>query len=134
MLHIRASAATALDDYLAVVAYGGDRTGSVIEVRLVGVDKVPLRERQVVAFLFQCRLSEHYANGVLADGLVVGKSVFNLPRRLVTLVCAGRRMTVTGVVTGKVVISDLCRLVAPKRLFGTPREMILQIVVELQVE
>ena len=61
-------------------------TSGVIDGWFVGVDKIPVRTSQLVALELQGRLSKNYTYGVLAECLIVGKGVFNLPGCVVTLI------------------------------------------------
>ena len=53
--------------------------GGVVNVRLVDVDQVPVRCTQIVTLVLQGALSQHHADRVLTELLVVGQRVLNLP-------------------------------------------------------
>ena len=105
----------------------------IIHVWLIHIDQVPVRGTYIVALVLQGRLTEHDTDRVLAELLVIGQRVLNLPGCAVGFLRRG--LGVVGVVvTREIVLLGSGRLTAPERLFGTPGEMVLQVIPQLQVD
>ena len=84
MLHVRTTPTAELcvgcADELAVVIHLIDNIRVCIaHIRLVEVDDVPTLSTYVVALVFHGTLTEHNADRVLAELLVVGQRVLHLP-------------------------------------------------------
>ena len=105
----------------------------VVDVWLVDVNQIPVRSTYVVAVVLQCALAQHNTDGVLAEGLVVSQRVLNLPLSAVSLL-SRCRCVVAVVVTAQVVLSQCSTLAAPEALLSAPREVVLQVVPQLEVD
>ena len=108
-------------------------TCGIVDRGLVDIHQVPVRTAQLIALKLQGRLSEHHTDGVLAEDLVVGQGVFNLPGSVITLI-RGSRSMVGIVVTREIVLLFGRCIVAPERELGTVGEVISEFIEQLQVE
>ena len=138
MLHIGAApcAHETLRTRHLAVGIGGQlqvTARGVVKRGLGGVHQIPVRATQLVALRLQGALSEHHADGVLAELLVIGQRVLHLPARVVALV--GRGRGVVGVVVArKIVLLQRGSIVAPERQLGAVGKVVLQCIPQLQVE
>ena len=106
---------------------------SIVNVGLVDIDQTPVPSTQVVAFVFEGRLSKHHTNRVLAKDLVIGQGVLYLPQRVIAFVDTGTGVLST-VVTRQIIIGGGAAAVAIEGEVGAIGEVVLQVVPELQVE
>ena len=84
MLYVRATPTVIFSVWstneLAVVVDFVDHIGiGVAHVRLLQIDNVPALSAQIIALVLHGTLTQHHADSVLAELLVVGQRVLHLP-------------------------------------------------------
>ena len=85
----------------------------IVDAGFLDVHQIPVRAAQLITLKLQGTLSEHYANGMLTEDLVVGQRILHLPSSIITLVGRGRGV-VGIVVTREIVFLQSGTIVAPE--------------------
>ena len=138
MLYVRATPTVIFcigsADELAVVVNLVDNVGvGVAHVGFLQIDDVPTLSAHIVALVLHSALTQHHADGVLAELLVIGQRVLHLPVAALVPRHASRCVLALGI-TRVVVFRQRCCTVAPEGEVNGVVEVVLQVVPQLQIE